>query len=300
MKAKLFLIILLISTIKTFSQDYINMVNDSIYWDVHISYMGYICDGYGGGGERFFFGNDTIINDTVFTNVKAYEIISDYYPEVDCPPFHVDTVYYNTTYFIHEDNSGKIFRFNSNSYYQSIDLLFDYNLKIGDSIYYEYKGYFYIDTIYNITTSDGIIRKIYIDDFTSYTGGYFIEGLGGVAGPIYEPFYLFEDGAWLKCWDYFGCDFNNCYDFQSGISDFGINNIGLTLYPNPVKSNLRISAESYIQSIVIMDINGRIIKSYFYDDTYDIEINLIDLFPGIYIFKIKTESISIIKKLIKI
>lgn len=290
---------MLFSSILTPGQNYIKMVNDSIFWDVHYQEMGYICSGYGGGGKRFHFGNDTVINGKNYTRVRVYNLVSDYFviDNADCPPHHSDTISYPTNDYVHEDSLGKIYLYNSQ--YIEESLLFDYNMQVGDSILYGAE-YFTVDSISEITTYDSITRRMFMLEggiFSEY-GCYFIEGLGGPAGPIYYPFPVFEFGPWLKCWGYFNSNINDCWDFMTGLPNYTTNRIDISIYPNPVENILYISEISQIESLRITNLFGyECIKK---NKITSNSINIENLAQGVYFVEINLSNKQIMKiKLIK-
>lgn len=275
------------------------MVNDSIFWDVHYQEMGYICSGHGGGGERFHFGNDTVINEKMYTNVRAYNLVSDYLAgdNADCPPHRSDTISYPTNDYIHEDALGRIYLYNSE--YMEESLLFDYNLQVGDTIQFGW-DYNIVNSISEITTNDGITRRMFELEgvYSAGDGRYYIEGLGGPAGPIYAPFPVFEAGPWLKCWGYFNNNINDCSDFMTGLPYYVKNGIELSIYPNPAENILYISDISQIKSLRIINLFGYecVRKSKITSNSINIE----NLANGVYFVEIELLSKQIIKiKLLK-
>jgi len=295
MKKIFFLIVILILTLKVSSQNYVKMISDSIFWDINYAIMGNICDGYGGGGARFCFGHDTIINSYNYTNFRVFGMRSVYYPTVDCPPYLVDTVSSNLHYYLREDSTGKIYFYN---YINQIESLwFDYNLHIGDSLIYDSGNIFFIDTIITNTGIDGISRREYFD-YTSYTQGHFVEGLGGPAGPMYEPFNYFENGPWCTCIGYFNDTSNYCYDFISNNQNIVFNNSSLFVYPTIAHNFITISDISSIKSIRIINLFG--IEFYKTNSIESNQINIENLHNGIYFVEIKLKNnLLITRKIIK-
>lgn len=290
-KLLLTLIIILLFIVTIHSQNYLKMKNDSIFWDVYTAQKGYICTGYGGGGKRLYFGNDTLINGYIYTNINYYKMISDLNPNIDCPPFHVDTFSYNSYNLLREDTILKrIYIYNK--YGQSEFLLFDYNLQKGDSILYDSYIYFKIDTIYKITTKDGIIRRKY-EDKTHSLGTYFIEGLGGWAGPFEYPFKHFEGGPWLGCWGYFSNNLNNCYEFITNIRPNKIIKNNILIYPNPATDKITISKPdnsivSYVLTIKNIEGQEMLRDIISFNNTYNINLNKLN--NGIYFLLIQSSS----------
>jgi len=299
MRLLLIIFVMLFSSNLTPAQNYIKMVNDSIFWDVHYQEMGYICSGYGGGGKRFHFGNDTVINEKNYTRVWAYNLVSVYFitDDADCPPHRCETVSYPTNYYVHEDTLGKIYVYYSQNMDES--LLFDYNLLVGDSIVYGGVTLI-VNSISDITTYDSITRRLFMleDEFSIWNGCYFIEGLGGPAGPFSYPFPVFEFGSWLKCWGYFNSNINDCWDFMTGLPYYPKNGPDISIYPNPAENILYISDISQIVSLRIIDLFGNeCVKK---NQLTSNSINIENLAKGVYFVEMELLNKQTIKvKLIK-
>ena len=77
------------------------------------------------------------------------------------------------------------------------------------------------------------------------------------------------------------------------------NEITTVLFPNPAKAKIFIKAESNIESIEIVDIEGR---SHYKAliDSKNIEVNVLDFTNGIYIIKLRSENGIAIKKFLKV
>jgi Secretion system C-terminal sorting domain len=73
------------------------------------------------------------------------------------------------------------------------------------------------------------------------------------------------------------------------------------LYPNPTNDFIKISNNENIKitSIILTDLNGRIVKSDKINNLSDFEINLTELSKGIYLMNIFSEKGSFNKKIIK-
>mgnify|MGYP006284732977 CR=1 FL=1 len=70
----------------------------------------------------------------------------------------------------------------------------------------------------------------------------------------------------------------------------------IRIFPNPASEYLNISSEKLIREIRIMDIQGKTLKIYNFNNT-STYINLPDLSTGIYILNIRTETDFILKKI---
>lgn len=87
-----------------------------------------------------------------------------------------------------------------------------------------------------------------------------------------------------------------------GLNDLLDNEPTITLYPNPTssKANLNLKGLSTKADIQVLDIQGRILKSYTLNpNTTSLELDLTDLSKGLYHLRIDTKTNTIIKKIIK-
>jgi len=187
------------------------MLTDSLYWDVAYADMNQIiCESFGAPGSgtfRYKLDTDTIINGTTYKSFKAYLIYSALpQPSPNCPPFAVDTIPINNLWtnnnFLREDTTNqKVYMYTNITASGQEILLYDFDVQVGDTINYPYYGIpFIVDSIYNVTTLDGVSRK-YIKSIYQLGPSplYYIEGLGGCAGVFHEPYDYFENGPWLMC-----------------------------------------------------------------------------------------------------
>jgi hypothetical protein len=99
--------------------------------------------------------------------------------------------------------------------------------------------------------------------------------------------------------DSFGCMANSNYLngwYVPGVlSSEELEDISLNIYPVPVQSNLIIDTDQQINSIVILDINGKIIGE-FKEKTIDLS----GIVPGMYFVNIEFENRLITKKITKL
>ena len=72
---------------------------------------------------------------------------------------------------------------------------------------------------------------------------------------------------------------------------------GLTLYPNPVKQQFTISNihDLVLETVEVFDISGKLLKQFTVANSYNIK----ELSAGIYFVKIKSDTASTVKKIIK-
>lgn len=73
------------------------------------------------------------------------------------------------------------------------------------------------------------------------------------------------------------------------------------LYPNPVNDVVTISNEEHIavNNVSVIDMNGRVVKTFEFNNQSQVQMNISDLKAGIYIFKISTNEGTASKKVVK-
>ncbi|MBK8875575.1 MAG: hypothetical protein IPN13_17325 [Bacteroidetes bacterium] len=192
----LFLCFLNINEVK--SQGYIPMLNDSLYWDIAYADMNVIiCNEYGNTGSgpyRYAIEKDTLLNGVVYKSLNPIGFFSSTSAFTELCPFEIDTfvtISPSTTYlFLREDTvAQKVYEFNTNFLRNISYMILMFKLVIQFSI---------LDLAillliqYSVITLDGITRRlIQCSTSTHPICGYYIEGLGGVAGVLYEPYGVF-------------------------------------------------------------------------------------------------------------
>jgi hypothetical protein len=97
---------------------------------------------------------------------------------------------------------------------------------------------------------------------------------------------------------------------STGIDDLSQNN-GISIYPNPVKDELRVeSGELRVESVEIVDLNGRSVETWRTSASLSnhatslqadgrVIMNVSHLSAGIYLVKIETDKATVTKKLVK-
>lgn len=285
-------------------QSYHKVINDTLFWDVAIAEMGYICGPYSDFGPwRYKFNGDTVINNTNYSKFIGYEHFSINHPSPPkCTPFYVDT---NSTsaplIFMREDTiNRKVYRYDG---YNDVESLwYDFSAEQGDTIVYPWYGEFIVDTVFEILTNDGVNRKYF--ECYGELGGFYIEGIGGIGGPFDEPFYYFEAGTWLMCvkghqdqiiW---GTD---CYDFTTNISSPVSSNPHIEIYPNPTQSTITIELPTQPSNNIFLTLSNTNGQQLIIQPLTELqtEINISHLPAGIYIVKVWNDKDVMVQKVIK-
>ena len=99
--------------------------------------------------------------------------------------------------------------------------------------------------------------------------------------------------------------YEDCYGALSGkevtytVNVDEINTIDVTIYPNPAKDFIKLSAVSCQHSVIkIYNCLGMLMDEIEFDSE-ELEINLSDYNPGVYFFNIDSENGTIVKKIVK-
>ena len=119
-----------------------------------------------------------------------------------------------------------------------------------------------------------------------------------IPGETFRTYYVLADGNYAVEVTYYGCaDTSSCYNvIVSSVAENTVNN-NITIYPNPVKNQLTITAENEkINSIKIIDVTGKTIKVVTENTT---TINVADLPKGLYMLQIQTDKGIGTKRFIK-
>lgn len=304
---KLLSLILLLNLLKVNegkAQAYIPLLNDSLYWDVsYYDMFVQFCTEYndpGKGPYRYALDGDTTINGAIYKKFKAYSFYSlQIQPSPNCPPFGIQNFTSTSSFnygFLREDTTArKVYTYDVNSSIEN--LLYDFNAQIGDTLNYINNGYFIVDTIYNIVTIDGKTRKfIGSNTFGNTSNDYFIEGLGGIAGPFHYPFSVFEFGPWLMCIS----DLNQnqiyqpnlnvfCYNFTTGINSIPNDQYSLKIEPNPSTDYVNIVVNSLfgnIDQVIFHDMLGNVVLA----PKQSSKISTTSLHSGLYFIKVMNDQ----------
>lgn len=192
--------------------------------------------------------------------------------------------------------------------FESEQLLYDFNLEIGDTAYITniFCGWNQVEVeivVLNIDTVEyeGIPRKRWFinQDYEDY----WIEGIGSTMGPLHSMYWeCIICPSWnLTCFHkndtlYYGG--GNCW-LGVGINESEAYS-SIKIYPNPASGKIQISSkEKMIRQIEIFDVYGRkLIDKIIIPYNNEIELNLKDLDAGGYYCRISTENKAVTSKII--
>lgn len=273
-------------------QDYIPLFNPEATWDIGAVAMGGFC--LGDNPVRYKIQGDTMFNSTVYHTVYQFYSTNNYTIPY-CPPFYVDTVPHLTDIYVREDiEEHKVYRYDPQ--YNMEYLLFDFNLSEGDEM-----GWLTIDTVYYITTADGLTRKVldfWYDGSNEFAA---IEGIGGPFGPFEEPKPWFENYHFPMCYKVNGVNifYSQCSDLYT-VDRTDLEPPILKCYPNPVTDHLYIeaSANTGLSYLTIINSMGKQVMEV--SGSGILKIDFTNLTGGIYYIKLKSGTTNYSQVVVKI
>jgi hypothetical protein len=207
-------------------QSYKPFLSNNKYWTIFHLDGAAIC--YKTGGEYYYFDGDTL-SQGVNYKILRYNIIQSPIGVPFCPPYSIDNSQsYISSYFREDTISQKVYF--KQSFLSPEELLFDYSLQIGDTLFPRPACPFLIvDSVGSTTLNNGSSAKIiYLN-----SGEYMIESIGGSQGffPCLVDFISIRDE--ITCVMDGGVNIYgvNCLGFtgvyelnENGIINFGIDN----------------------------------------------------------------------------
>ena len=232
---------------------------------------------------KFYSNGDTTINEVAFKKLMysgytSSQIVERTYVSGYYGAIRNDTLN-KQVYFISKD-------YNSN-YEGTGDLLYDFDLKIGDSIQISCM----LDEKDTISQIDSVIYcNEYYKRYNTPTGYYIIEGIGSKNGLL--PVNCMTNFGWLFCYKEKANELCNDCGFITSINSFSLDE--LKIFPNPTTNRVRIDSDLNIQYIQIFDINGILLER-INSDFENIELRK----KGVYLVQIHTDNRVITRKLIK-
>lgn len=200
-----------------------------------------------------------------------------------------------------------------NNYWDNLsDLGLDYNWNISVNLVH-YPDLFPETLLgYNIYRSSNVDTNYQYIDFVNSNDTiihyrYFDNYLPEEDTNTYSSAICFKVNAvWAQnndtCISEFGTQLGAPWNDETCIMILGDNTdteTGIKLYPNPVKSNLKIITPNIISEISIYNISGQLVKSRQSTKKPEEIINVSDLKSGIYFIKIQTDKRTITKNFIK-
>jgi len=208
----------------------------------------------------------------------------------------------------------------------SIDTIYDFNLNIGDSVFYSFdqgflSTYLYVDSIDNVLVGGVNHKRIFFEKsfapLCCATEEVWIEGLGSLHGPLF-PFLpkmleieSYNEPLDLTCFKQNGVstwsnpDYSNCYtNIVLGVNNEKRMGETIKLYPNPSSNYLVIESLGQPKSNVTIEIRGITGKLALTQKGVGFEkttINTAQIPAGVYVVTVKAKTKTIaIQKWVKV
>jgi len=264
------------------------------------------------GAENYIYGllGDTIFHDTFFYS-KLYELKDTLLSEENIKSYRGAL-----------RNEGQKVWFKPANWTHSDILLYDFSVEVGDTIWHNasfHREYYNVivpcPDCYSVVHSTKIEnnRKTYSTYFSTFWYTTCYENIGSLNGILrsiitYYPMYMTLENFKLLCFKHndtvqylfnHQCE-NKCFCHK----DTGlINNMGLEemqIFPNPADGvlSIRVSNNELINSIEIIDMNGKTINHHCVN-AEEFELNVSALNSAHYLIKIMTNKSIYTKKIIK-
>lgn len=196
-----------------------------------------------------------------------------------------------------------------------IDTLYNFDLAVGDSVFYElgvYPDWIYVEEIKTIQINGQDYRKFIFSEPNII--GFFqlneqwIEGIGSIHGPLFPntpgrfsgeiPDSLILTCSFVNNQEFYDHpSFSDCYvDITLGIENQEV--INLNIYPNPVSSILTIeSTQNLNNNIRIYDVNGKLLRTERANgDTMKIDVSSFE--KGVYFLHFEVGMKKVVKKVL--
>lgn len=203
--------------------------------------------------------------------------------------------------YIHEDSTNKVFFRYLDS---TIRLLYDFNVKVGDSIDIGLYTpiYLVVDTIDSVFIYNKHLKR-FILSYYGWSGEQWIEGIGSLCGVLNSGnYFVVGTKHELLCYyendtlKYSNPNYANCYYNTVGIDNFESGRTRVNLFPNPVTSTSILSIENKHNKdylIEIYNVKGVNIKTFvIINDKLFIHKN--DFVPGFYFYRLIAPETDII------
>lgn len=200
----------------------------------------------------------------------------------------------------------------------SIDTIYNFNLQIGDSVFYNFgweSNYLQIENIDSIEISGEYHKRFFIEEPNyppMFMSEVWIEGIGSVHGPLFPKYpgvfsNEIPDSLNLTCYKiensiiWNNPFYDDCY-VSIILSSREIEKVQFKLFPNPVKDKLKVEIpknESGNCMISIFNLFGTKLMAESFNQDGTIEIITTSLRNSFYIIEIEFENKTYRQKFIK-
>lgn len=195
----------------------------------------------------------------------------------------------------------------------TIKTIYDFNLTVGDSVFYDFgfeSIYLKIENIDQIEIDGELYKRFYFEEPIfgfSDLNEIWIESIGSVHGPLFPAYPVLFSQEWpdsmnLTCYKIDNeVTWNNpyyeaCYiNIVLSIDELRI--VNFKIYPNPAQNKIFISSDT---EILIDEINiyNQIGQNVIHQNDYNGSVDVSSLMPGIYFVEVIAGSDKIREKLV--
>ncbi len=250
---------------------------------------------------------EIIVSDQLMVNGKESHLLTNSITAID--QANGDSLFLEYEIVCYEE-LGKVYKLNDNSVFE---LLYDFNLEVGDSITYymdeQFDGckdsiVYYLDSL---STIDFGSESLTVQHFAFEDVDWNFQGEKTVVegiGDLYSAFDIKalhscltdQGGAWV-CSFSNGQDEINFLDEECDALPVSTLELGLeemNVFPNPTDNHFSISNFDRLKQVLIYDINGRIVAQFPPNTSYDIS----DFRQGAYVLKVLDDEDKIFTSLL--
>lgn len=265
--------------------------NDPVWREFSICANPYPCIQY----EDFiyFVSGDTVMDDLEY--VKIGKLGNGLYNWMENPPNNGCEGSYDfeqdPEFFLRSEDKMIYIRFSET---EQEELLYDFNLEVGDTLPTTYNNVWVVITVSAIDSV--LMEGEYYKRFALEGGSaeYLIEGIGGTNGLISPIAISLECGNELNC---FSLNNNNYYPSVDADCDYSVgieeeNRAVITVFPNPMNSvtNITVDDVSGPFEVMVFDSYGREIKRIASDNERSIQLHRQGLPAGMYMIGIARDG----------
>lgn len=236
---------------------------------------------------KYYCQGDTLISDTLYK--KMYFVGYAYTHQV---PSHPISGYYGA---VRNDTVNKKVFIKSNYIfdYSVADLLYDFNITIGDPCQYCCHDTSVISSIDSVLYCDTYHKRYNYTDALNYTHS-IIEGIGSTFG--LTPRHCMVNSSGLLC--YSENNVPTCDTCETPAYHFKMDNDYFNIYPNPTHDFVDIVSAFPMSLVEISDISGRII---YREQSLHGTMSRIQLpYKGIYSIRIIMNDVIVTRKVIRL
>jgi len=231
---------------------------------------------------QYYTNGDTIINSTDYFKLYRYGFVRWSIPQVDTINDYIGA--------IRNNESRQVILVNAEDTAQSI--IYDFNLQVGDTIKIGYgsEDNLIVRTIDSIEFCGKYYRRFNLLHYSEIINQTLIEGIGSNAGLI-DPFIpQHENTSILECYteanntNCSNCDllllFNRLFEVDLRVS----------ILPNPCTDYVEVSSSCELKSVLIIDLNGRMLEEYTLINDYRFRFSTKEYKCGVYIIHIEDKN----------